>query len=202
MPDQPQDLAPGLLRREWEHLSAIERRVMDHVAHRKPIARDTNHEFSETRSIGDRMSDRIAAFGGSWPFVLGFVACLVGWVLLNSWILRRGSPFDPYPYILLNLVLSTVAALQAPVILMAQNRDRGSGAAREAGRSAGTRLGGAGRDAAAADRPPRAARRCALRGWSAGRDLKQMASHRATEATERKAEGVLRGFGVPSVLSV
>lgn len=122
MPNRPQDLAPGLLRREWEHLSAIERRVMDHVIRRVPIARDTNHEFSETRGIGDRMSDRIAAFGGSWPFVLGFIACLVGWVLLNSWMLRRAGPFDPYPYILLNLVLSTVAALQAPVILMAQNR--------------------------------------------------------------------------------
>ncbi|HEX8433133.1 MAG TPA: DUF1003 domain-containing protein [Longimicrobium sp.] len=96
--------------------------MIDHVIHRVPIARNTNREFIEARGIGDRMSDRLAAFGGSWPFVLGFIGCLAGWLVLNSWILRRAAPFDPYPYILLNLVLSTVAALQAPVILMSQNR--------------------------------------------------------------------------------
>jgi uncharacterized membrane protein len=122
MPAQPQELAKRVLSREWEHLSPGEQRVMEHVLQRVPIARNTNREFNEARGFGDRMADRIAAFGGSWPFVLSFIGCLVGWLVLNTWILRDAAPFDPYPYILLNLVLSTVAALQAPVILMSQNR--------------------------------------------------------------------------------
>jgi uncharacterized membrane protein len=123
MPVEPQELAKRVLRREWDTLSAREQRVIEHVLGRIPVTRDTNQEFVETRRFGERMADRIAAFGGSWPFVLGFVACLLGWLGLNSWMLAKGRlPFDPFPFILLNLVLSMVAALQAPVILMSQNR--------------------------------------------------------------------------------
>lgn len=69
----------------------------------------------------DRLSDWIAEFGGSWRFISSYIAILVGWVILNIWILVE-APFDPFPFILLNLFLSLTAALQAPIILMAQNR--------------------------------------------------------------------------------
>jgi uncharacterized membrane protein len=78
-------------------------------------------EFEEKRTLGQRLADRLAAFGGSWKFILIFMSILFGWIILNSIILitRR---FDPFPFILLNLVLSCLAALQAPVIMMSQNR--------------------------------------------------------------------------------
>jgi len=119
----PQELAKRVLRREWSTLTAGERRVIEHVLLRAPVTRDTNQEFTGARRFGERMADRIAAFGGSWPFVLGFIACLAAWLALNTWMAAGGRrPFDPFPFILLNLVLSMVAALQAPVILMSQNR--------------------------------------------------------------------------------
>src|ERR1700732_1023373 len=72
-------------------------------------------------TLGQRVAEKVAKFGGSWPFIFAFGAVLFGWMLLNTWVLAR-HPFDPYPYILLNLVLSALAALQAPVIMMSQNR--------------------------------------------------------------------------------
>jgi uncharacterized membrane protein len=117
------DLAKRVLRREWDHLSASEKHVLEHVLERAPITRDTNQEYRDSRTFGARASDTIAAFGGSWGFVLGFIACLLAWVALNSFLLVRAREvFDPFPYILLNLFLSMVAALQAPIILMSQNR--------------------------------------------------------------------------------
>jgi len=107
----------------WEKLTGPQRRAIARVLVTRSVARDLNREFADTRTLGERVSDRIAAFGGSWPFIgLAFLA-LVLWVILNSVILaRRGAAFDPYPYILLNLILSMLAALQAPVIMMSQNR--------------------------------------------------------------------------------
>ncbi len=105
------------------HLAARERRVVEAMLHRKPVARDVNAAFMDERTFGQRLADRIAAFGGSWPFILSFLAFLLGWMVLNTVVLaRRGGAFDPYPYILLNLILSSLAALQAPVIMMSQNR--------------------------------------------------------------------------------
>ncbi|HET9982860.1 MAG TPA: DUF1003 domain-containing protein [Longimicrobiales bacterium] len=120
---EPQELAKRVLRREWSNLSPSERRVIEHVLHRAPITRDTNEEFREARTFSARAADGIAAFGGSWAFVLGFIACLAAWIGLNSLVLARArAAFDPFPYILLNLFLSMMAALQAPIILMSQNR--------------------------------------------------------------------------------
>jgi len=119
---QPSGLPHGLPAL-WERLTGSQRRAIARVLTTRSVARDVNSEFADTRTFGQRVSDRIAAFGGSWPFIgLAFLT-LALWVVLNSVILaRRGAAFDPYPYILLNLILSMLAALQAPVIMMSQNR--------------------------------------------------------------------------------
>jgi uncharacterized membrane protein len=87
------------------------------------ISRNTNQEFNANLTFGERVADKVAAFGGSWTFIGLFAAIMFLWVVLNSFLLvRRGDAFDPYPYILLNLFLSMLAAIQAPVIMMSQNR--------------------------------------------------------------------------------
>ena len=107
----------------WEKLTGPQRRAVARVLLTRSVARDVNTEFADTRTFGQRVSDRIAAFGGSWPFIGLAFLMLACWVVLNSVLLaRRGTAFDPYPYILLNLILSMLAALQAPVIMMSQNR--------------------------------------------------------------------------------
>jgi uncharacterized membrane protein len=99
-----------------------EQRVIHHYGERRHISRDTNQEFEKRLTFGQKLADQVATFGGSWLFILIFAAILLLWVLLNSFILvRRGDSFDPYPYILLNLFLSMLAAVQAPVILMSQS---------------------------------------------------------------------------------
>ncbi len=86
---------------------------------RSRATRNPNEVIEERLTVGDRLADKLAAFGGSWRFILSFGAFLIGWMVLNSIMAR---PFDPFPFILLNLVLSSLAALQAPVIMMSQNR--------------------------------------------------------------------------------
>jgi uncharacterized membrane protein len=100
-------------------LGELERRVFTHVLHRKRTSRDTTAQFDAELTFGERLADRIATFGGSWGFICIFMAVLLGWIAFN---LERPASFDPYPFILLNLVLSCLAALQAPVIMMSQNR--------------------------------------------------------------------------------
>jgi uncharacterized membrane protein len=112
-----------LLRRGVEALPAGEREVVERFLARSHVSRDTGRAFEDERTLGQRVADRVAAFGGSWTFLGLFAAVLAGWVLLNSVLLaRRGAAFDPYPYILLNLFLSMLAAIQAPIIMMSQNR--------------------------------------------------------------------------------
>ncbi|MDH4270575.1 MAG: DUF1003 domain-containing protein, partial [Candidatus Aminicenantes bacterium] len=102
-------------------LSLIEREVLDSLKKGEILTRDIDAEFEEKRTFGERLADRMAGFGGSWKFISLFMGVLALWIITNSiWLLRR--PFDPYPFILLNLVLSCLAALQAPVIMMSQNR--------------------------------------------------------------------------------
>ena len=84
------------------------------------VSMDLNSEQKGKLSFGARMADNIAKFAGSWTFILIFIGCLVLWIITNSLILTKA--FDPYPFILLNLILSCVAAIQAPVIMMSQNR--------------------------------------------------------------------------------
>ena len=122
-PEDPRAAPPRGLTALWERLTAPERRAIARVLADKRVARDINLEFADTRTLGERAADRIAAFGGSWPFIGIAFLLLAGWVVLNSVILaRRGATFDPFPYILLNLFLSMLAALQAPIIMMSQNR--------------------------------------------------------------------------------
>ncbi len=116
-----EDLANRWLKRRADGLSQLEHRVLQSTIERRSIAKDTSEMFAQQRSFGDRVADAIARFGGSWSFILGFLAFLFAWAAANVWLLGRES-FDPYPFIFLNLVLSMLAALQAPVIMMAQNR--------------------------------------------------------------------------------
>jgi len=100
-------------------LTAAERAVVAKIARRQPVARDTEKEFNQQLTLGERVADQVARFGGSWPFIWSFLAVMTAWMLLNE---ESTRPFDPYPFILLNLVLSCLAALQAPIIMMSQNR--------------------------------------------------------------------------------
>ena len=88
---------------------------------RTHVSRNLNEEEEELLTFGERIADRVATFGGSWTFIIAFAVILVTWMGGNA-ILLAAHPFDPYPFILLNLVLSALAALQAPVIMMSQNR--------------------------------------------------------------------------------
>jgi uncharacterized membrane protein len=123
MDDRVHRLAEQLLATGLEKLSERERRVITRVAERSQVSRDVNSVFEEKQTFGDRLADRIARFGGSWTFIILFLSTLAAWAVLNSVVLAwYDEVFDPYPYIFLNLVLSMLAALQAPVILMSQNR--------------------------------------------------------------------------------
>src|SRR5215212_1633923 len=117
------EIARKSFRSGFDSLSEREQRVIRHFVDRLHITHNTNREFQEQSTFGQRVADRVAAFGGSWTFIIIFAGILLSWVALNSFVLaRRGGAFDPYPYILLNLFLSMIAALQAPVIMMSQNR--------------------------------------------------------------------------------
>jgi uncharacterized membrane protein len=95
--------------------------VLESLKNHETISEDVSLEYRSKLTFGEKLSDKISAFGGSWKFINLFLIVLVLWILLNTFILI-GHKFDPYPYILLNLVLSCIAALQAPVIMMSQNR--------------------------------------------------------------------------------
>jgi uncharacterized membrane protein/uncharacterized membrane protein YeaQ/YmgE (transglycosylase-associated protein family) len=100
-------------------LGGFERRLLQAIVARQHTARDPNEAFDARATFGDRLADGVARFGGSWTFIGLFGVILVGWMAYNEGTSR---PFDPFPFILLNLLLSCVAALQAPVIMMSQNR--------------------------------------------------------------------------------
>ena len=120
---KPEDIASRLLGSPYAALDARAQKVARHVANRKHIARNLAERPQATSSFGQRAADAVARFGGSWVFVGLFAAVMLVWVGLNGLLLAsRGQTFDPFPYILLNLFLSMLAAIQAPVILMSQNR--------------------------------------------------------------------------------
>lgn len=115
------DIAETLMGTPYAALDQRSRKVVRHIAGRKHIARNTASQFDAKTTLGQRAADAVAHFGGSWTFIGIFAAIMVAWVVLNSFILA-GYRFDTYPYILLNLFLSMLASIQAPIILMSQNR--------------------------------------------------------------------------------
>ena len=117
-------LANELLGRSCEELDPEEQAVLKRVASNSYIGIDAAEAAQLHSSRGDRLSDRVAAVGGSWGFIIAFGVVLFGWMLVNSEILKviGVEPFDSYPYIFLNLMLSMLAAIQAPIIMMSQNR--------------------------------------------------------------------------------
>ncbi len=88
----------------------------------QPISIDVDKQEETKMTRGDRVADKISEVAGSWSFIILFILFLLGWIVLNSFVLANGKEIDPYPFILLNLVLSCLAALQAPIIMMSQNR--------------------------------------------------------------------------------
>lgn len=123
MDDEVTQLARQLLQSGLTSLSEREQRVILHIAKRLHVARNVNNVLEEQQTFGERIADRVAQLGGSWAFITIFTGMLITWAVVNTVVLARfGGGFDPYPYIFLNLILSMVAALQAPVILMSQNR--------------------------------------------------------------------------------
>ena len=117
------DLAQRLLEGGLSELSVREQRVISTIADRHHVTRSVNRAVDDDQTIGDHIADRVARFGGSWTFIIIFIVALGAWVGLNTLaLIYFGPAFDPYPFIFLNLILSMIAALQAPIILMSQNR--------------------------------------------------------------------------------
>jgi uncharacterized membrane protein len=114
-------LVEQMLSEERGEISRLDKDVLDSLRENELVAADLNAEIAEQKTFADRMADRIATFGGSWRFVLIFIGVMMIWIIINSLALSQPR-FDPYPFILLNLVLSCIAALQAPIIMMSQNR--------------------------------------------------------------------------------
>jgi len=118
-----QEQLKELVLEKINHLTKREQDMIRRILQRSHVSRNINKEFDEQLTFGQRLADRVASFGGSWTFILIFGAILIFWVVLNSVVLARyNQAFDPYPYILLNLFLSMLASIQAPIIMMSQNR--------------------------------------------------------------------------------
>ena len=111
----------SLIETERGELSDLEKEVIDSLASHEILSMHVDQEYDSTLTFGQRLSDRIASFGGSWKFIIIFFCILILWTSVNTLILAF-KPFDPYPFILLNLILSCLAAIQAPIIMMSQNR--------------------------------------------------------------------------------
>jgi len=111
----------GILKKEKGELTNLENKVLESLREQETIAQNINIEFDKQLTFGEKLSDKLASFGGSWRFIIIFFLLLAIWILINSVSLFNKN-FDPYPFILLNLILSCLAAIQAPIIMMSQNR--------------------------------------------------------------------------------
>ncbi len=111
----------NLVRTGREQLSKLQDIVQKSITEEKLVVENLLKEPEETLTTGQRISDQVAKFGGSWSFIISFSALLFAWIVFNTFA-ATANQFDPFPFILMNLVLSTIAALQAPVIMMSQNR--------------------------------------------------------------------------------
>ncbi|HAL74841.1 MAG TPA: hypothetical protein DCM45_07130 [Clostridiales bacterium] len=110
-----------ILEHERGELTELESEVARSLAEHELLSRNVNDQFTSQLTLGERIADRVASFGGSWRFIIIFASILFIWIVINT-IVLIARPFDPYPFILLNLMLSCLAAIQAPIIMMSQNR--------------------------------------------------------------------------------
>ena len=106
---------------ETGKISSLQEQVVKSWREHEFLSKNINLQFDKELTFWERLSDRVAAFGGSWPFIIGFAVVIALWITLNT-VALLAQPFDPYPYIFLNLVLSGLAGFQAPIILMSQSR--------------------------------------------------------------------------------
>lgn len=110
----------SLLKTEKGELSSMEQGVIRSLRDHEILSRDIESQFETQWTFGERLADKIADFGGSWSFLIAFACFLAVWIVINTVMIAH--PFDPFPYILLNLILSCLASIQAPIIMMSQNR--------------------------------------------------------------------------------
>lgn len=111
----------SLIVEEKGELAQIDLDVMDAIKNNSILSENIQDEKNEKLTLGQRLTDKIAIFGGSWSFIIAFFGFILIWILINIWVLIT-KPFDPFPFILLNLILSCLASIQAPIIMMSQNR--------------------------------------------------------------------------------
>ena len=120
---EPNNIAKVIAEKKWNELSRAQREEIAKMLEHMDDVRDVNQEYVDHRTIGQLAADGVAKVAGSWSFIIFFLSALLLWAFLNTEILGpRHEAFDPYPYVFLNLVLSMLAAVQAPIIMMSQNR--------------------------------------------------------------------------------
>lgn len=111
----------NLISQEKGEMEKLDQDVVEAIRNNSILSENIKEDAIKPLTAGDRIADKVASFGGSWTFIISFFVFLVAWMLLNFWMLHNKG-FDPYPFILLNLILSCLAAIQAPIIMMSQNR--------------------------------------------------------------------------------
>ncbi len=111
----------SLILEERGELAAIDLEVMDAIKNNSILSENIHEKKAGKLTFGQKLADQVASFGGSWFFIISFFSFILGWIVLNAWLLGS-RPYDPFPFILLNLILSCLAAIQAPIIMMSQNR--------------------------------------------------------------------------------
>ena len=111
----------SLILQEKGELAAIDQEVMDAIKNNSILSENIHEKKEGKLTFGQKLADQVASFGGSWIFIISFFSFILGWIILNTWLLVS-RPYDPFPFTLLNLILSCLAAIQAPIIMMSQNR--------------------------------------------------------------------------------
>jgi uncharacterized membrane protein len=111
----------SIITEEKGSIEELEKSVLKSINENELLTYNINTSAEETLKFGEKISDKVAIFGGSWKFIIIFFILLFIWIFINSFLLLK-TPFDPYPFILMNLILSCIAAIQAPIIMMSQNR--------------------------------------------------------------------------------
>jgi uncharacterized membrane protein len=110
-----------LIEKEKAELAALDTEMMMTIQKNGILSEIIQEDVEKKLTLGERLADRVASFGGSWVFIASFFCFILCWIFINAWMLRYQA-FDPFPFILLNLILSCLAAIQAPIIMMSQNR--------------------------------------------------------------------------------